>query len=279
MKKVLSMLVVFVMVFGLVACGGGSSEAPDRLEQIKEKGYIELAIEPYSAPAGFIDPTKEGDAQYVGADMELAYYIADKIGVELKIVPLEWTAVLVGISEGLYDFAISAISYSPEREESMNLSDGYYFGGAEAGGYGWIMRPEDIDKYKTVEDLKDAIVITQSGTIQEFIMNEYVPEAKEFRLLPMMTDSYIAVAEGMADVCITDKSTANLYVEANGNLVVSDYSFEVDPRLSSIVVAMPLEGTDSLEAVVNECIAELRAEGQIDKWFDEYSDYAKKLGL
>jgi len=42
---------------------------------------------------------------------------------------------------------------------------------------------------------------------------------------------------------------------------------------------MPLEGTDSLEAVVNECIAELRAEGQIDKWFDEYSDYAKTLGL
>ena len=110
-------------------------------------------------------------------------------------------------------------------------------------------------------------------------MNEYVPEAKAYRLLTMMNEAYIAVAEGRADVCVTDKSTANLYVEANGGLVVSDYSFEVDPRLSSIVVAMPLEGTDSLEAIVNECIAELIAEDQIDKWFDEYTEYAKELGL
>lgn len=278
MKRLLSLAVIVAMLLSFTACGDASSE-PDRLEQIKEKGYIEFATEPYSAPAGFIDPTLEGDAKYVGADMELAYYIADKIGVELRIVPLEFSAVLIGVTEGKYDMAISAIAYSPEREESMNLSDGYYFGGAEAGGYGWLVRTEDAEKYKDVSDLADAVVITQSGTLQEFIMNEYVPEAKECRLLTNMNDAYMAVAEGMADVCITDKSSANLYVEANGGLVVSEYSFEVDPRLSSIVVAMPLEGTDSLEAVVNECIAELIAEGQIDKWFDEYTDYAASLRL
>ena len=167
MKKLLVIVLAMVMVLSLAACGGGEEETGDRLAQIKEKGYIEFATEPYFAPYEFIDPSLEGDAQYVGADMELAYYIADKIGVELKIVPLEYSAVLTGISEGKYDLAISAIAYSPAREEAMNLSQGYYFGGdEETDGYGWICRAEDIDKYKTVEDLADAVVITQSGSVQ-----------------------------------------------------------------------------------------------------------------
>ena len=47
----------------------------------------------------------------------------------------------------------------------------------------------------------------------------------------------------------------------------------------STVVAMPFDGTDTLEAVVNEAIAELRADGTIDAWFNEYEEYAKSLGL
>ena len=70
----------------LCACGArqSSAEASNRLEQIKQKGYIEVVTEPYFAPNEFIDSTKTGDEQYVGADIELARYIADKLGVELQ---------------------------------------------------------------------------------------------------------------------------------------------------------------------------------------------------
>lgn len=280
MKKALSILLVLIMILSFAACGGGGdTESKDRLAEIQERGYIELATEPYFAPYEFIDPNKSGDDQYVGADIELAKYIADKIGVELKIVPLEYAAVLTGITEGKYDFAISAIAYSPAREEAMNLSDGYYFGGEEENeGYGWICRAEDAEKYQTLESLEEAIVITQSGSVQEAILNEQV-KAKEVKLLATMTDCYLAVAEGVADVCICDRGSAKLYADANGGLAVTDYIFEVDPLMNSVVVGMPLKGTDSLEAVVNECIAELTAEGQIDAWFAEYTEYASSLGL
>lgn len=279
MKKILAIALVLIMMFSFAACGGGGEET-DRLAQIKEKGYIELVTEPYFAPYEFIDPSLTGDAQYVGADIELAKYIADKIGVDLKIVPLEYSAVLTGITEGKYDFSISAIAWSPVREEAMNLSDGYYFGGdEESDGYGWICRAEDAEKYQTVEDLANAIVITQSGSVQEAIMNEQVTEAKEFKFMATMTDAYLAVAEGIADVCICDRGSAKIYAEANGGLTVTDYIFEVDPLMSSVVVAMPLEGTDSLEEIVNECIAELIAEGQIDAWLNEYEEYAKSIGI
>ena len=276
MKRILVALLAVVMVLGCTACSGG--QAKDRLEQIKEKGYIEMVTEPYWVPNEFIDPTKTGDDKYVGVDIEFGKYIADKIGVELKIIPLEFTAVQAGIVDGKYDMAISAMAYSPSRAEAMKMSNVY---DPSDDGYGFLVRAEDVDKYNSIESLKDAVVVTQSGSVQESLFNDQIGKdnVKEFKLVSSMTDGYLAVTENKADVCITALSSAKLYVEANEGLATPDFQLEVDPNMNGTVVAMPKEGSDSLCEVVNECIAELTAQGQFDKWSDEYKAYAKELGL
>ena len=276
MKKVFAMLLALAMILSCAACGGSSKAKGDLLEEIKAQGYIELCTEPYFAPFEFVDPSKTGDDQYVGVDIEIAKYIAEKIGVELRIVPLDFTAVLAGIADGKYDMAISAIAYSPSRAEAMRLSNVYK---PNSGGYGFLTRTEDVDKYSSVEDLKDAVVITQSGSVQESLYNQNVKACKEFKLVANMTDGYLAVAEGKADVCICSTESAQLYAEANGGLAIPDFRFEVDPNMNGTVMAMPLEGSESLLEVVNEAIAELNAQGKIDKWNEEYTAYAAQLGI
>lgn len=274
-KKIVALALVLTMVLALAACGS-KSEPKDRLAKIKEQGYIEMVTEPYFAPFEFIDPSKEGDAQYVGMDIELGKKIAEKIGVELKIVPLEFTAVLAGVVDGKYDMAISAIAYSPSREEAMLLSDGYKLTSNE--GYGFLTRIEDADKYTCIEDLADAVVVTQSGSVQEGIYNDQVKSCKEFKLVSAMTDGYLAVAENKADVCIVSKASAKLYAEANGGLAVSEFTFDTDPKLSSTVIGVP-KGGESLMAVVNEVIAEQTANGNIEAWYAEYEALAASLGV
>ena len=276
MKKVFAMLLALAMILSCAACGGSSKAKGDLLEEIKAQGYIELCTEPYFAPFEFVDPSKTGDDQYVGVDIEIAKYIAEKIGVELRIVPLDFTAVLAGIADGKYDMAISAIAYSPSRAEAMRLSNVYK---PNSGGYGFLTRTEDVDKYTSVEDLKDAVVITQSGSVQESLYNQNVKACKEFKLVANMTDGYLAVAEGKADVCICSTESAQLYAEANGGLAIPDFRFEVDPNMNGTVVAMPLKDSESLLEVVNEAIAELNAQGKIDQWNEEYTAYAAELGI
>ena len=276
MKKIFAMVLALAMILSCAACGGSSKAKGDLLEEIKAQGYIELCTEPYFAPFEFVDPSKTGDDQYVGVDIEIAKYIAEKIGVELRIVPLDFTAVLAGIADGKYDMAISAIAYSPSRAEAMRLSNVYK---PNSGGYGFLTRTEDVDKYTSVEDLKDAVVITQSGSVQESLYNQNVKACKEFKLVANMTDGYLAVAEGKADVCICSTESAQLYAEANGGLAIPDFRFEVDPNMNGTVVAMPLKGSDSLLEVVNEAIAELNAQGKIDQWNEEYTAYAAQLGI
>lgn len=110
-RKITSVLLAAALLLTLCSCG--AQQAPsNRLEEIRKRGYIEVCTEPYFAPNEFIDSSKTGQDQYVGYDMDLAQYIADAIGVELRIVPLEISAVLAGIAEGKYDLAISALAYS-----------------------------------------------------------------------------------------------------------------------------------------------------------------------
>ena len=276
MKKIFALVLALAMILSCAACGGSSKAKGDLLEEIKAQGYIELCTEPYFAPFEFVNPSKTGDDQYVGVDIEIAKYIAEKIGVELRIVPLDFTAVLAGIADGKYDIAISAIAYSPSRAEAMRLSNVYK---PNSGGYGFIIRTEDVDKYTSVENLKDAVVITQSGSVQESLYNQNVKACKEFKLVANMTDGYLAVAEGKADVCICSTESAQLYAEANGGLAIPDFRFEVDPNMNGTVVAMPLKGSESLLEVVNEAIAELNAQGKIDQWNEEYTAYAAQLGI
>ena len=255
MKKIVTLLLAAILALGCTACGSSGSAKSDRLSQIKEKGCIELCTEPYFAPFEYVDPNQSGDAQYQGVDIEIAKYIADKLGVELKITALDYTAVLSGVADGKYDFAISAIAYAPSRAE-------------------------DAGKYNSIESLQDAVVITQSGSVQESLYNQYVGGAcKEFKLVANMTDGYLAVAQGKADVCICETSSAGLYAEANGGLATTDFRFEVDPNMNGTCVAMPTDGTESLCDVVNECIQELNASGQIEAWYAQYEAAAKALGV
>ena len=277
MKKFSALLMALVLLLTCNACGGSGGKNKDRLEKIKEKGVLELCTEPYFAPYEFIDPSKTGDDQYQGIDIALAKYIADKLGVELKITALDFTAVLAGVTDGKYDMAISAIAYSPARAEAMRMSDVYQ---SSDTGYGFIVRTEDAEKYTSVEDLKDAVVITQSGSVQEALYKQHVNGAcKEFKLVANMTDGYLAVSEGKADVCICSIASADLYAEANGGLTTPDFLFDVDPSMNGTCIAMPMEGTESLAQVVNECIAELNAQGKIEAWDQEYKALASSLGI
>lgn len=277
MKKIIAFLLAAILVLGCTACGSKKGEGNDRLAQIKAKGYIELCTEPYFAPFEYVDPTKTGDDQYQGMDLEVAKYIADKIGVDLKITALDFTAVLAGVADGKYDFAISAIAYSPERAEAMRLSDVYY---ATNTGYGFIVRSEDVGKYTDIDSLKDAVVITQSGSVQEALYNQYVNGAcKEFKLVANMTDGYLAVSEGKADVCICSTASASLYAQANGGLDIPDFRFEVDPNMNGVCVAMPTEGTESLAELINQCIAELNESGKPEEWYSQYEAAAAELGI
>lgn len=281
MKKKLVLLVI-ALIITLTGCS--QSTHPDtsknRLEAIKRKGVLEVATEPYFAPNEFIDPSKPNQEKYVGSDIELAKYIAKELGVELKIVPLEFSAVLAGVSTGKYDMAISSLAYTPQREENMLLSKGYYFS-ETSEGHGLIVRKEDVESITGPDSLNDRTLVVQSGSLQEVFVNEQIPSYKEAKRVSSTMDGYLAVQEKKADASITSIDLAKLYIESNPNCglaVVEGFRFTVDEERDGTRIAMP-PGETALKDYVNSLIDALLESGQYEQWYKEYTEYARTLGL
>ena len=272
-SRIASLALAALLSASLAGCSAASADTEGGcLAEIKERGVLQVATEPYFAPNEFIDPTKEGDERYVGSDIELAQAIADEIGVELEIVPLEFSAGLAPVASGRDDLAISALAWTPERGERMEMSIGYHFD--EESLYTVLVREEDAANYTSLEDLKGKKVVCQSGSLQEQLIKDAmdVSELDELRYVSATTDGYLLVSEGKADDCVC--------ASANGSLTIlpDAINFPVADEYAGTRVGAPKGETELIE-VVNSVIEELNESGQYNEWYDEYAEYAGTLGL
>lgn len=267
----------------MTTTAGETTHAPsNRLEDILQRGYIEIATEPYFAPNEFIDPTITGDDNIVGSDIELAKYIANDLGVELRLKPMDFTSVLGSMTSGKFDMAISALAYTPSRAETMNLSKGYYYGSEDPQkAYGILIRKEDADEIKTIDDLADKIVAAQNGSLQEMFVREQIPAYKQYNQVSSTNDAFLMVQTGRADAMAAALKMAELYLESNpdcGLMILPDFYFTVDLDTQGTRIGLPL-GEDELTDRVNEIIDKVIEQDLYNQWYEEYKEYAKKLGL
>lgn len=249
-----------------------------RLDEIRRKGVIQIASEPYFAPYEFIDSSKQGDEQYCGADVQFAKFIADRMGVKMEYVPLEFSAVLTSVVEGKTDLAISGLAYTPERAEACNMSDGYYTDPKEAG-HGLLILEENKDKIKGLDDLADKIIVFQAGSLQEALVDASGVKVGNIKKVSSSNDAYMAVQEGKADAAAVYKASAKLYAEANpGLMLVEGFQFDVPKEMQGNHVGI-MKDEEALTEFVNTCIAELDENGLMGKWVETASAQASSLGV
>ena len=259
---------------------GIPEDAIGRLERIREKGSLVVGTEPYFPPQEFIDPTKTGQEQYVGADIELAKLIAERMEVELEIKSMDFSELLTAAAEGTVDLAISGLAFTPGRAASMELSKGYHFTTADAAT-GILIRSSDRLLIRSVEDLADKNIVAQGGSLQEMQMAENVSLYHQFRRLSSMQDVYNALMDGTADAGAADIETALQFIDSNpscGLMLLEGVSYHQEEQYQGDRVAGPKDDLQ-LMYFVNGVIDEVLDSDMYSTWFADYSDYARKLNL
>lgn len=95
-------------------------EKGDNIKAIKEKGVITVATGTY-VPFEY----RDDDNNIVGFDIDLAQYIADKLGVDMEVTDMEFQSIVPSIQNGEYDFSIAAMYKTDERCEVVDMSKSY----------------------------------------------------------------------------------------------------------------------------------------------------------
>ncbi|MBQ1264445.1 MAG: transporter substrate-binding domain-containing protein [Oscillospiraceae bacterium] len=282
MKKLIALMLSIVMILTLVACAAKPAEeapvvdAPEvevetpveetpALTTVAE-GKLTVATSPDFAPYEFYAIDADGNPVLAGFDPALAQYIADYIGLELEIVPMDFDGVLAELANGTVDLGLAGLSPDPARMDAMDFSDIYY-----EGGQSFVCVQENKDLFPDLASANKAeyAIGAQTGSIQYDLALENTPDA-DIVMLTKVTDIIAELIAGKLDGAFIETAPAQSYALNYPELCVAlDVPYDVEG--SSVGVA---KGNEALLAAVNEAIAAAIADGSMDKFVAEANELA-----
>lgn len=271
MKKIMALLMAAILGAGALA--GCSSEPAatgedTSLEDIKAKGYFTLGLDATFAPMGFTD--ESGDI--VGFDIDLAKAAAEKMGIEVKLQPIDWDAKSMELSSGNIDVIWNGFSISESRKKEVLFTDPYLTTGQV------IVVPKDSD-IKVKADLAGKKVALQDGSTSEealkadtetyeSIGEENISKFKENTLVLMEVES------GRADAAVIDEIFVRYYLAKES---MTDKFDVLEEQLSPEDYGVGGRLTDvsfinALNDAINECKEDGTASAISKEWFgvDKY---------
>ena len=116
-----------------------------KFDASKADSQLVVATNAEFAPFEYMDGDK-----FAGIDMEIAAYIAEKLGMELVIMNMDFDAVVTSVGKNNIDVAMAGLTVNETRQKSVNFTDSYY-NAAQV-----LIVPESekaFDNCKTAEDV------------------------------------------------------------------------------------------------------------------------------
>ena len=289
MKKLFAMLLALVMTMGLMACGAQPTAANDTdgdaagedaavtepanaLEKIKADGVLTVALSPDFSPMEFVDSSKTGQDQYVGFDITLAKYIAENLGVELAIEPMGFDASQTAVYTGSVPMSISGYSWTEDRAQNYELSD-YYYAGENETRQALLIKKENADKYTSPDDLAGQDVGAQNASLQMQLVTEQLTGANPISIGDI-TVGVMELKSGNIEALAVAYGNAEMIVDANPDLVICTWEFDVKAEYSANVIMMQKGETELLDAV-NAILAQAKEANLYDGWYKDAVELGK----
>lgn len=251
MKRMIAVMLAAFMLASVLTMAVSAKGSDDLLETIQKRGTIIVGLEGDWAPWSYMDENDE----LTGYDVEVAKAIADKLGVEIQIVPGEWDGLFAGMDAGRYDMVVNGVEVTEERADKYDFSTPYAYIRTA------LIVKGDNDSIKTFEDLKGK---KTANSIASTYMN--------------LAESYGATCYGVSTLDETLTMVLQGRVDATLNAIVSftDYMAQhPDSNLKVVAtteeasnVAIPMrkgDETASLREAVNKVIDELREDGTLSE--------------
>lgn len=257
MKKALALIMAAAMGAAvLTGCGDKSDSNSSGLKTATE-GKLTMATNAEFPPYEY----KDGD-KIIGIDAEVAALIADKLGLELEIVDVDFDSVIPGVQTGKYDMGMAGMTVTEERQKKVNFSDSY------ATGVQSIIVKED-SPIKSIDDLEGKKIGAQQGTTG-YIYASDTPENGgygEENVIGYQNGALAveALKGDKIDCVIIDNEPAKAYVSENEGLKILDTPFTEEEY--AICFA---KDNSELQDKVNTALNELKESGELKKVVDKY---------
>ena len=234
--------------------------------QTVEDGKLTVATSPDFAPYEFYSLGEDGTPTLAGFDMALAQYIADFLGLELEVIPMDFDGTLAELAAKTVDLSMAGYSPDPEREDKMDFSEIYY-----TGGQSFVTVQDKASLFASLEDANNAdySIGAQIGSIQVGLAEENTPDA-DIVQLAKVTDIIAELLAGQLDGAFIETAVAESYAKNYPDLAIV-LPVPYDQEGSVVGVS---KGNDMLLAAVNMAIEAALADGSMDQFVADANELA-----
>ena len=271
MKKIAAFLLAALMAFSAVSCNqSADTGADDSWEKIQEKGEIVLGMDDAFPPMGYTD-TATGEI--IGFDVDVAKEVFSRLGVELKLQPIEWNSKEMELDGGNVDLLWNGYSYTEDRAEKQTLSDAYMKNNQ-------VILVKADSSYQSFADLAGKSLGVQSDSSAEDALES--DEAKEFReslgeIVPIddYSKAILESENGLIEAIAIDEVVARFYLtnDPGAYRIIEKEDGTVESLAVEDYVIGFRKGDQALCDKVNETLKEMKADGTLgeisEKWFGE----------
>ena len=275
MKKFLALMLALMMALSLVACGNDAPPADDGADAPDDAvventyntltpGVLTVATSPDFAPYEFYMVDDAGEYQLVGFDIALAQYIADYLGLQLEVIPMDFDGTLAELAAKNVDLSLAGYSPDPGRMDKMDFSDIYY-----TGGQSFVTVKDNLANFPDLDSTNnpDWLIGAQTASIQLDLAKEFSPNA-DILEVTKVTDIVAQLVGGQLDGAYIETAVAEAYAITNPELaIVCDVPYDVEGS----AVGVSKDNTALLDGV-NAAIAAALADGSMDKFVAEANE-------
>ena len=260
-KIFLGVLIIAIVIAGIIfAINSKTNEKGSSLQKILDKGTLVLGLDDSFPPMGFRNENNE----IVGFDIDVAKEVSKRLGVELVLQPISWTAKEQELNSYNIDCIWNGMSVNEERKQAMSLSIPYLENSMS------FVAKED-SSINTLEDLKGKKVGVQSGSTAEEILqeSEIYSELEEVISYTDNITAFMDLEINQIDVVFLDNVVANYYITSNNK----PYKV-LEEGLAEEEYAIGFRKQDTeLTDKVNEILLEMKQDGSLaeisTRWFGE----------
>ena len=180
-----------------------------------------------------------------GYDVAVAQMLADEMGMDLEIHKVEWSSIGISMDAGDYDCIIAGMGRTAEREMAYAFTDPYYYRD------NCIVVKKD-GAYANVKGLSDLAgtgckVTTQLGTGWIPLLDQ-IEGAQTGSNYETTSECFMAVSNGVADICIVDLPTAQSALLTNKDLMIitldANDTFSGDEEMVNVCIATRKNDTE-----------------------------------
>jgi len=135
----------------------------DLLDIIRERGVMRVSTDANYAPQSYFD---EQTKTWTGFDIDVAYEVGRRLGVQVEFVTPDWSAITAGNWARRWDVSIGSMTITPEREKVLDFTPPYYYTAAQFG-----VRSDLQDAIKDLDDLAGKTICVGEATVYEEYLN------------------------------------------------------------------------------------------------------------